>query len=135
MPPSLSWDYWPYLISHGGSLFRDERAGDFFVTLNSEEALEALNTYITLAKEAGPENVASLDQNDLIQYLVTGRAAHAVLTVAAQSQMDNPDNSIVVGKIGYANIPHKEGFASAPRAGALAGRHPEEHPDENSRRR
>lgn len=128
---AVSWDYWPYLISHGGSLFRDERAGDFFVTLNSEEALEALNTYITLAKEAGPENVASLDQNDLIQYLVTGRAAHAVLTVAAQSQMDNPDNSIVVGKIGYANIPHKEGFVSAPALGHWLGGIPKNIPDEN----
>jgi multiple sugar transport system substrate-binding protein len=128
---AVSWDYWPYLYSHGGSLFRDERAGDFFVTLNSEEALEALNTYIRLGKEAGPENVASLDQNDLIQYMVTGRAAHAILTVAAQSQMDNPDNSIVVGKVGYANIPHKQGFPSAPALGHWLGGIPKNIPDEN----
>src|SRR5690606_35591896 len=50
---AVSWDYWPYLYSHGGSLFRDEKGGDFFVSLNSPEAQEALNTYITLAKEAG----------------------------------------------------------------------------------
>jgi len=114
-------------------MFRDEKAGDFFVTLNSEQALEALNTYMTLAKEAGPGNIASLDQNDLIQYLVTGRAAHAVLPVAAQSQMDNPDNSIVVGKIGYANIPHKEGFSSAPALGHWLGGIPKNIPDENKK--
>jgi len=130
---AVSWDYWPYLFSHGGSMFRDEKAGDFFVTLNSEQALEALNTYMTLAKEAGPGNIASLDQNDLIQYLVTGRAAHAVLPVAAQSQMDNPDNSIVVGKIGYANIPHKEGFSSAPALGHWLGGIPKNIPDENKK--
>lgn len=128
---AVSWDYWPYLFSHGGSLFREERAGDFFVTLNSEEAREALNTYITLAKEAGPENVASLDQNDIIQYMVTGRAAHAVLTAAAQSQMDNPDNSIVVGKIGYANLPHEEGHESAPALGHWLGGIPKNIPEEN----
>ncbi|MGV3652495.1 MAG: extracellular solute-binding protein [Devosia sp.] len=130
---AVSWDYWPYLYSHGGSLFADERGGDFRVTLNSPEAKEALETYIRIAREAGAENVASLDQNDLIQYMVTGRAAHAILTVAAQSQMDDPNNSIVVGKVGYAVTPHKDGQVSAPALGHWLGGIPKNIPDENKR--
>lgn len=130
---AVSWDYWPYLYSHGGSLFRNEKTGDFLVTLNSPEAREALETYLRLGKEAGPANMASLDQNDLIQYMVTGRAAHAVLTVAAQSQMDDPNNSAVVGKVGYANLPHKPGFASAPALGHWLGGIPKNIADENKR--
>jgi multiple sugar transport system substrate-binding protein len=130
---AVSWDYWPYLYSYGGSLFRDEKAGDFLVTLNSPEAREALEMYVRLGKEAGPPNVANLDQNDLIQYMVTGTAAHAILTVAAQSQMDDPNNSAVVGKIGYAVTPHKEGFKSAPALGHWLGGIPKNLPDENKR--
>jgi multiple sugar transport system substrate-binding protein len=119
---SITWDYWPYLISHGGSLFRDEGNGDFFVTINSPEARKALETYVTFAKEVGPDNPASMEQGDLIQYLVTGKAAHAVLPVAAQSQMDDPNKSIVPGKIGYMAIPHAPGYPSAPALGHwLAG--------------
>lgn len=119
---AITWDFWPYLISHGGSLFRDEKGGDFTVTLNSPAAKAALDTYIGLAKAAGPKNTASLDQGDLIQYLTTGKAAQAILVVAAQSQMDDPNKSLVVGKIGYANLPHAEGHASAPAIGHwLAG--------------
>lgn len=51
---SITWDYWPYLISHGGSLFRDEGNGDFFVTINSPEARAALETYVSFAQEVGP---------------------------------------------------------------------------------
>ena len=119
---AVSWDYWPYLLSFGGSLFRDEKHGDFTVTLNSPEARKALDMYIRLAKEAGPKNTASLDQSDLIQYLSTGRSAHAVLPVAVQAQMEDPNKSIVTGKIGYAVEPHEPGQKSAPALGHwLAG--------------
>ncbi|MGJ8611533.1 MAG: ABC transporter substrate-binding protein [Octadecabacter sp.] len=128
---SITWDYWPYLISHGGSLFADEGNGDFDITINSPEALEALETYLAFSTEVGPENPASMEQGDLIQYLVTGRAAHAVLPVAAQSQMDDPNKSIVPGLIGYMNIPHAPGFDSAPALGHWVGGIPRNIPQEN----
>jgi multiple sugar transport system substrate-binding protein len=128
---SITWDYWPYLISHGGSLFEDEGNGDFDVTINSPAALEALETYVKFSREVGPENPASMEQGDLIQYLVTGRAAHAVLPAAAQSQMDDPNKSIVPGKIGYMTIPHAPGFSSAPALGHWVGGIPKNIEDEN----
>lgn len=128
---SITWDYWPYLISHGGSLFADEGNGDFAITINSPEALEALETYLAFSTEVGPENPASMEQGDLIQYLVTGRAAHAVLPAAAQSQMDDPNKSIVPGKIGYMTIPHAPGFSSAPALGHWLGGIPKNIPQAN----
>ncbi len=128
---AITWDFWPYLLSHGGSMFRNEKGGDFFVTLNSPEAKEALTFYVELGRAAGPKNTASLDQTDLIQYLTTGRAAQAILVVAAQSQMDDPNKSLVTGKIDYATLPHKEGFASAPAIGHWLGGIPKNIPAAN----
>lgn len=130
---SITWDFFPYMLSHGGSLLRDEAAGDYFVTLNSPETLKALEVYLTFANEVGPENPASKDQGDLIQAIVTGHAAHAVLPVAAQAQMDDPNKSIVVGKIGYANLPHEPGYASAPSLGHWLGGVPKNVPKENQK--
>jgi multiple sugar transport system substrate-binding protein len=59
---------------------------------------------------------------EVIQNLVTGHAAQAMLTVAAAPQMDNPDKSAVVGKIDYAQPPHADGYKSLPPFGHwLAG--------------
>lgn len=127
---SVTWDFFPYLEGHGGSFFRDEPNGDFFVTLNSEAGRKALETYIQLAEEAGPENTASLTQGDLIQFLVTGKAAHAVLPVAAWSQMDDPNKSIVPGKIDFTTLPHAEGFSSTPALGHWLAGIPKNLPDE-----
>jgi multiple sugar transport system substrate-binding protein len=112
-------------------MFRDEKNGDFFVTLNSPAAKEALTFYVDLARAAGPKNTASLDQTDLIQYLATGRAAQAILVVAAQSQMEDPNKSLVTGKIGYATLPHKAGFPSAPALGHWLGGIPKNIPEAN----
>ncbi len=119
---SVTWDFFPYINGYGGSFFQDESIGDYVVTINSEAGRKALEMYITLAKEAGPENTASLTQGDLIQFLVTGKAAHSVLPVAAWAQMDDPNKSIIPGKIDYATLPHADGFASTPALGHwLAG--------------
>jgi multiple sugar transport system substrate-binding protein len=126
---SVTWDFFPYLMSYGGSLFANEKGGDFTVTLNSPQALAALKMYLKLAHEAGPKNVASVDQAEEIQLLVTGRAAQAVLPIAAYAQMDDPNKSAVVGKIGYMNLPHAPGFASAPSLGHWLAGIPKNIPD------
>ena len=95
---SITWDFFPYIQGHGGSYFRDSDGGDYYVTINSEAGRKALETYVRLAMEVGPENPANLTQGDLIQLLVTGKLAHTVLPVAAWAQMDDPNKSAVVGK-------------------------------------
>ena len=127
---SITWDFFPYIQGYGGSYFRDSDAGDYFVTINSEEGRKALDTYVRLAMEVGPENPANLTQGDLIQLLVTGKLAHTVLPVAAWAQMDDPNKSAVVGKIDYATLPSEEGFPSTPALGHWLGGIPKNISDE-----
>ncbi len=119
---NVGWDFLPYLWGFGGDILRDQKQGDFAVVLNSPRALAALQFYVTLAREAGHPNPAAVPQAEVIQDLVTGRAAQAMITVAAASQMDDPDKSAVVGKIDYAEPPHAAGEKSSPPLGHwLAG--------------
>jgi multiple sugar transport system substrate-binding protein len=126
---SITWDFFPYIQGHGGSYFRDSDGGDYFVTINSPEGLTALQTYVDLANTVGPENSENLTQGDLIQLLVTGKLAHTVLPAAAWAQMDDPNKSAVVGKVGYATLPSAEGFPSTPALGHWLGGIPKNIPD------
>jgi multiple sugar transport system substrate-binding protein len=121
-PNDVSYDWWPYLYSHGGSLFRDEPKGDYTITINSPQAKEALDFYIRMAKEAGHPQTGGLAQAQIIQNLATGRAAHAMLVIAAWSQLDDPTKSAVVGKLNAARVPGSANGKPAPVLGHwLAG--------------
>jgi multiple sugar transport system substrate-binding protein len=117
----IGWDFLPYLWGYGADIFRDQKQGDFTVVLNSPRALAALQFYIELAHTAGHPNTASVTQAEVIQTLVTGRGAQAMITVAAAPQMDNPDKSAVAGKIDYAQPPHAAGYKSSPPFGHWLG--------------
>jgi multiple sugar transport system substrate-binding protein len=121
-PNDISYDWWPYLYSYGGKLFRDEPKGDYTITINSPEAKTALDFYIRMAKEAGHPQTGGLAQAQIIQNLATGRAAHALLVIAAWSQMDDPSKSAVVGKLNAARVPGSAKGRPAPVLGHwLAG--------------
>lgn len=130
---SITWDFFPYIQGHGGSYFRDSDGGDYFVTINSEEGRAALQTYVDLANNYGPENTANLTQGDLIQLLVTGKLAHTVLPVAAWAQMDDPNRSAVSGLIDYATLPATDGNLSTPALGHWLGGIPRNLPAEQQR--
>jgi multiple sugar transport system substrate-binding protein len=127
-PNDVSYDWWPYLYSFNGSLFRDEAKGDFTVTINSKEAKAALDFYIRMAKEAGHPQTGGLAQAQIIQNMVTGRAAHALLVIAAWSQMDDPTKSAVVGKVNAACVPGSATGKPAPVLGHWLGGIPKNVP-------
>jgi multiple sugar transport system substrate-binding protein len=121
-PHSVAYDWYPYLYGFGGSIFRDQRNNDFTVTINSAEGKAALDYYVRLAKEVGHPTTASLDQGAVIQNIVTGKAAHAILVIAAWPQMEDPQKSAVVGKMELALPPSAPGVKPAPGLGHwLAG--------------
>jgi multiple sugar transport system substrate-binding protein len=124
----VSYDWFPYLNSFGGTMFKDEKAGDFTVTINSPAAKQALDFYLKLAKEAGHPNTGGQAQAQVIQNIVTGKAANAIMVIAAWSQMDDPSKSAVVGKIGFAVPPHAPGFKPAPPLGHFIGAIPKNVP-------
>ena len=77
--PSVSFDFYPYLYGFGGSIFKNQAAGDYSVTLNSEAGPHgAAILYLRLATRPAIRKTASLDQAEVIQNMVDrqGRAHH-----------------------------------------------------------
>ena len=132
-PASVSFDFYPYLYGFGGKLFNDQAAGDYKVTLNSEQGLAALDYYIRLAREAGHPKTAAQDQAEVIQNMVTGKAAHIMMVIAAWSQMDDPTKSAVVDKVEFAATPHAPGLTTAPGLGHWLGGVAKNVPDDRKR--
>jgi multiple sugar transport system substrate-binding protein len=120
-PHTVAYDFYPYLYGHGGSIFKDQAAGDYTITLNDEKGKAALDYYIRLAREAGHPKTAALDQAEVIQNMVTGKAAHIMMVIAAWSQMDDPSKSAVVDKVEFAVPPHVPGAAPGPGLGHWLG--------------
>ena len=92
-------------------------------------AKKALDIYVELARKSGPPNPGSYGQAQVIQALVTGKAAHATPVIAAWPQMDDPTKSAVVGKINVAPCRRMRRAASRRRRSATSSAHPEEHPE------
>lgn len=130
---SILYNFTPYLFSHGATFFANAEAGDYSVTLNSPEGLQALETYIGLGKEAGPPNPGAIAQAELIQLLATGKAAQAIAVVAAMAELDNPDSSVVAGKIRTALLPAGPGGQRASAAGHWIAGIPKNIPEDNQK--
>ncbi len=121
-PHDVAYDFYPYLYGFGGSIFKDQAAGDFTVTINDAKGKEALDYYVKLAREVGHPKTAALAQAEVIQNMVTGKAAHTIMVIATWPQMDDPNKSVVVDKVALALPPHAPGEKSAPGLGHwLAG--------------
>jgi multiple sugar transport system substrate-binding protein len=132
-PATVSFDFYPYLYGFGGSVFKNQAAGDYTVTLNSEQGRTALDYYIRLAREAGHPKTAAMDQADLIQNMVTGKTAHVMMVISAWSQMDDPQKSAVVDKVEFAPTPHGPGHTTAPGLGHWLGGVAKNVPDDRKR--
>ncbi|MBU2532032.1 MAG: extracellular solute-binding protein [Alphaproteobacteria bacterium] len=130
---TVSYDFFPYLFGMGGGIYKDPVAGDYSLTLNNDVGREALDYYIRLAKDAGHPKTAAMDQAEVIQALVTGHAAHASVVIAAWSQMDDPEKSIVVDKMEFAPTPHAPGLPPGPALGHWLGGISHNVPDERKR--
>jgi len=126
---AVVYNFTPYLYSQGGSVFEDPASGNFNVTINSPEALTALETYLHLTSEVAPENPGAIAQGELIQLLATGKAAQAIAVIGAWGNLENPDKSAVVGLINAALIPSGPG-GSASAAGHWVGGIPNNISDE-----
>lgn len=132
-PASVSYDFYPYLYGFGGGIFKNQAAGDYTVTLNNEAGRTALDYYLRIAKEVGHPQTASLDQAEVIQNMLTGKAAHIMVVVSAWSQMDDPDKSAVIDKVEFAVTPHAEGFSTGPGLGHWLGGIARNVPDDRKR--
>jgi multiple sugar transport system substrate-binding protein len=65
--------------------------------------------------------------------MVTGKAAHIMMVIAAWSQMDDPAKSAVVDKVEFAPTPHAPGLPTAPGLGHWLGGIARNVPDDRKR--
>lgn len=130
---SILFDFSPVLFSHGGSFFADPKNGDFSVTLNSPQGLQALETFIKLNKEVGSGNAGALEQAELIQLLSTGKAAQGTAVIAAVSDLQDPNKSIVTDSIETALLPAGPGGQHASVAGHWMAGIPKNVPEVNQK--
>lgn len=126
---AVTYEFFPYLWGFGGDIFKDAKGGDFSVVINSPESKEALDFWLKLAKDAGHPNTGAQSQADIIQAMLTQKAGHIVVVIAAFAQMDDPNKSAVVDLVDYAVAPAAEGHKPAAPLGHWLGGIPKNIPE------
>lgn len=128
-PPN--WEFQAFLASHGGSAFKlDENTGEWEVTLNSPEALQALNTWLKLGREYGPANYSDNGQAEMIALMASGRVPQMVLVGAAAPDFDNPEKSTVIGNVAAVPVPGVAAGSNATMSGIWVTGIPHNLPEE-----
>lgn len=73
--------------------------------LDSPQTVKAVKFYVDLLKEAGQPGATSTGFTEALTLMSTGKAAMWYDATVAAGALNNPKNSQVVGKIGYAKAP------------------------------
>ena len=126
---AVTYEFFPYLWGFGGDIFKDAKGGDFSIVINSPESKKALDFWLELAKDAGHPNTGAQSQADIIQAMLTQKAGHIVVVIAAFAQMDDPNKSAVVDLVDYAVAPAAEGHKPAAPLGHWLGGIPKNIPE------
>ncbi len=100
---SISWDFNAFLRGHGGNWFANVPQ-DWTPTINSDKALQALDTYLSL-KQFAPPNVVNIGQPEQFTLFQSGRLAQTIIVSAGYSGMDDPNSSTVVDKVEWTRVP------------------------------
>lgn len=115
-PPN--WEFQAFLASYGGNVIKlDEQTGEWEVTLNSPEALQALTTWLKLGRDYGPANYADNGQAEMIALMASGKVPQMVLVGASAPDFDNPEKSIVIGNVAAVPVPGSEVGKNATMSG------------------
>lgn len=85
----------------GGSYYD----ADWNAQLDSENTVNAVNFYADLMNDAGQPGATSTGFTEALTIMSTGKAAMWYDATVAAGFLNNPDDSDVVGKIGYAYAP------------------------------
>ena len=124
----VTYDVFPYLWSNGGDIFKDQKGGDYTITINSKDSLAGFDVYLTLEKEAGHPKTAGQTQANVIQSIVTRQGRpyrRRDRGVAADGRPQQVDRR---RRRGLCAAAARARLQDQPAARPLAGRDPEEHP-------
>jgi multiple sugar transport system substrate-binding protein len=94
-------NFMPVFWSFGGKMFSEDKTK---VQIDTPEALAALQFFIKL-KEVSPPGAESFDAQQLATHMLQGTAGATINWPAFVPQFEDPKQSRVVGKMGYAPIP------------------------------
>jgi multiple sugar transport system substrate-binding protein len=100
---ALSWDFSAFLYGYGGSWFAHLPV-DWTPAIDTDKALEALETYLSLTQFA-PPNVGNIGQPEQFALLQSGKLLQTIVVAGGAFDMDDPNKSTVVDKIQYAVVP------------------------------
>lgn len=101
-----------YLSAFGGEFMKAE--GDHVVCmLNQPEAVEAVDYYMGLLRDYGPEGQVNYGWSEAISEMQSGSVAMFQDATSFIGQLENPEVSKVAGKLGYAAVPRKDGKDTA----------------------
>lgn len=127
-PPN--WEYQAFLEGYGGKIIDlDDETGEWAVTIHEQPAIDALNTWLDLGLTYGPPNYAEIGQPDMAGLMQAGNALQFVLVGAAAPNFDDPEQSLVGGKIGATVIPKPASGEHATMSGIWVMGIPHNLPD------
>lgn len=128
-PPN--WEFQGFLAGYGGRLITlDEETGEWEVTIHQEAGQKALATWLKLGRTYGPPNYADIGQPDMASLMMAGNAAQFVLVGAAAPDFENPEKSLVIGKVGATVLPGEVVGSNATMSGIWVMGIPHNLPDE-----
>lgn len=91
--------------AYGGKFFEDYTAGDLTPAINSPETLEALNIYIKLLNDYGPQGAGNFNFNEVRAAAQNGQIAFALEGTGVVASLVDPEKSKVADKTGIALPP------------------------------
>ncbi len=101
-----NWEFQAYLNDYGTGVITLGEDGTWTVGFAPNDAARAaLNTWLTLGKTYGPANVADMGQAENQALMQSGHLAMVHMVCAAAPNFDNPDQSVVGGKMGASVVP------------------------------
>jgi sorbitol/mannitol transport system substrate-binding protein len=94
----------PMVSTYGGRIL----APDWAPTLLEEPTLTAITDYVTLLQQTGQPGVATAGYTESLASMSQGQSALWIDSTVAGATLEDPSQSTVAGKLGYALAPHLE---------------------------
>jgi len=104
------WEWTGIFLSYGGRFF-DASGNPIF---NSPQGIAATEMWRKLLKETGPRGVETFTWLMNVGYFRSGKSATCFEASGVTPLMIHPEESQIVGKIGYAQLPHVPGGKPVP---------------------
>lgn len=105
------WPWGGFVRSYGGYWFDTQNQPQ----LESDSVTKATDMYVKLLKDFGPKGVVNYTWYEALTDFQQGKAAHFIDSSGFMAMLEDPQKSVVSGKVGYAVLPSAEqGKKSVP---------------------